>query len=64
MKRLDVLKEIFTAETTCDFCGKEDRIIIRAFLHPIFQWDEKGAAVLTGVAVAKKCMICIEEDSE
>lgn len=64
MNRLDVFKEIFTQETICDFCNQNDRIIIRATLHPVFQWKEDGHAVITGVAISKKCMTCIEEDSE
>jgi hypothetical protein len=63
MKKIDVFKEIFTKERTCDLCNAPNSMILRAVIHPVFEMvgDEM---VVTGVLLAKKCKKCCEEASK
>lgn len=64
-KTARVLIEAFKKETTCDFCARSDRIILRLIVHPLIKMKSENPELhLIGIKIAAKCMICIGEDNQ
>ena len=57
------LKELFTEPSKCDFCEKENRIILRIVIHPLLSFNEE-IANCEAIAIAKKCINCISEGNK
>jgi len=55
--------KVFTTKQDCDYCDRKKQTIMYAVVRPIYLWkDDK--MIIANISVAKKCMKCIEEESE
>ncbi len=64
-KTAKALTEAFKKETSCDFCARSDRIILRLIVHPMIKMKSENPELdLIGIKIAAKCMTCIEEDNQ
>lgn len=50
-------KDIFTNKSHCDFCNRDNKIILRVIVHPLMQMTGSGL-VVQEVLLAKKCQDC------
>lgn len=59
----ELFMEYFSEFQKCDFCGEENKWILKIIVNPMYIYDQvKNEPELSGFTYAKKCSECIRKE--